>query len=403
MSLDQNKTSDSLETYKNSPYRLRLRYMLTLLITVLVLEGVMLGHIYPDTDYLFHIQASELMAQGAEVDFPHRLYHYITIAIHALIPWASFYAAGLLTAMIAYAVLAAAMATSLHRQMRGRRPWTAVLLTLALLLTAPILILNLQPPGLYFGYQHPFTYHNPTSTLMRPLALITFLYAASALVPPVATWGQVAVAAVLSVLLNNAKPNYSLALLPVAGLISAYRLVRRLFVDWKMMAVILGVIIFFLGLQYLTTFDGEGASQGLAFQPFALLQERGFSMPIILAKQGLSIVFPVAILVLYWSSARRDSLLMLAWGCFLAGAFFTLALVELGRRRIHNNFYWSGEITLFLLFFASVHFWLRYMGGRFDLSTRRSQIAMVLWGLHILGGVYWYMAQIMTTPVYNIW
>ena len=87
----------------------------------------------------------------------------------------------------------------------------------------------------------------------------------------------------------------------------------------------------------------------------------------------------------------------------LVGAFYTLALVELGRRRVHNNFYWSGEVTLFILFFASVHFWLRYMGGRFDLSTRKSQIALFLWGLHIAGGIYWYIAQLLTTPVYNIW
>ena len=403
MSLDKSKVSDPLEMYKNSPYRLRLRYMLSLLITVLLLEGAMLGHIYPDTDYLFHIQAAEVMARGAEVDFPHRLYHHTTIVLHSLMPWASFYAAGILTSLIAYGVLAAAIATSLHRQLRGRRPWLAVGLALGLMFTAPILILNLQGSGLYFGYLHPFTYHNPTSTLMRPLALITFLYVAYALVSPVAAWGQIALAAFVSLLLSNAKPNYSLALLPVAGLGMVYRLGRRLFVDLKMMVAILGVITFFLVLQYLTTFNSGGASTGLGIEPFALLQERGFSIPIILINYALSIAFPSAILVLYWPSARRDALLMLAWACFVVGVFYALAVVELGTRRTDNNFYWSGEITLFLLFFASIHFWLRQMGGRFDLSARRAQIAMVVWGLHIVSGFYWYVVQLLTTPVYNAW
>ena len=50
MTFEQNKVSHSLETYKNSPYRLRRVYLLALLIIVLVVEGSMLIHIYPDTD-----------------------------------------------------------------------------------------------------------------------------------------------------------------------------------------------------------------------------------------------------------------------------------------------------------------------------------------------------------------
>ncbi len=400
---DTTKPQEAMMAYKNSPYRLRLRYMLVLLITVVVLEGVMVAHIYPDTDYLFHIQAAEAISKGVEVDFPHRLFHYITITIHAVIPWASFYAAGLLTALIAYSVLAAALAISFHRQLRGRRPWIAVGLALGLMLTAPILLLNPQGQGLYYGYLHPFTYHNPTSTLMRPLALIVFLYVACALLPPVATWGQIAAAAMVTILLSNAKPNYSLALLPVAGLLALYRLTRRLFIDLKILAVILGVIVFFLVIQYMATFNSGGASIGLAVRPLFLLHLRGFSLAAIVVKQALSVVFPLVVLGLYWPLARRDSMLMLAWGIFIVGAFYALCLVELGSRLTDNNFYWSGEITLFLLFFASVHFWLRQMGGRFDLSSRRAQLTLIFWGLHIVSGVYWYAAQLLTTPVYNAW
>jgi hypothetical protein len=180
-------------------------------------------------------------------------------------------------------------------------------------------------------------------------------------------------------------------------------LVRRWFVDLKVLVAVFGVLTFFLVFQYVTTFNTGGASQGLGIQPFVLLQHRGISLPTILIRQAFSIVFPVALLVLYWSSARRDTLLMLAWGCFVLGAFYALAVVELGERFKDNNFYWSGEITLFLLFFASVHFWLRQMGGRFDLSTRRARIAMLLWGLHIASGVIWYLVQLLTTPVYNAW
>ena len=96
-------------------------------------------------------------------------------------------------------------------------------------------------------------------------------------------------------------------------------------------------------------------------------------------------------------------MLMLAWACFVLGAFYALCVVELGARMKDMNFYWSGEVTLFLLFFASLHFWLRQMGGRFDLSTRRAQIALFVWGLHVISGVYWYVVQLATTPVYNAW
>lgn len=371
-------------------YHVPLRIMLVLLLIVIVKETTAIYNIFDVSDYPTHIEVAEKMAAGGPPGWPHWLYEGLTIVIKSFIPGPTYRSAGILVALLATTVLAGVLATSLHRQMGGRYPWIAILLALALMVSAPILLISF-PSGAYFGYQYPYTYHNPTVTLMRPLAVIIFLYVAYTCVPPVAGWGQILMAAGIAVLLGTAKPNYSLALIPIGALMGAYRLVRRYFIDLKMLGMILGILGLVLALQLLTFVEVTSVGGGFSFKPFeVLLTYRGLTVGEIIVKQALSIVFPLVMLILYWSAARRDALLMLAWGGFLIGWFSALCLVENGRAA-DNNFYWSGEVTLFILFFASVHFWLRQMGGRFDLSKRREQLIMVIWVLHLISGVLRYM------------
>jgi hypothetical protein len=165
-----------------------------------------------------------------------------------------------------------------------------------------------------------------------------------------------------------------------------------------MLLAIIGMMLLLLGAQYFSTFNTGGASTGVAVKPFAFLMRRGFGVPEILAKHFLSIVFPVAVLTLYWNKARRDAFIGLAWVVFLFGTSFELLVVELGDRVDHGNFYWTGEITLFVLFFASLHFWLRAMEGRLDFKSPRARIVWVIGALHLLSGMLWYWLHYSLLP-----
>jgi hypothetical protein len=386
------------EKYENNRYRLRLGApLLFLLIIVILKESTAIYNIFDVSDYPTHIQVAESMVAGGPQIWPHWLYEALTIVIKSMMPGPTYRSAGLLVALLAASVLACVLATSLYRQMRGRYPWMAVLLALALMVSAPILLITF-PSGAYFGYQYPYTYHNPSVAVMRPLAVIIFLYMVYAYVPPVARWGQIFMAAGLAFLLANAKPNYSIVLIPIAGLLSAYRLVRRRFVDLKMQSVILAMLGLVLVFQLVTFVDVTSPGGGFSFRPLEiLLLYRNLTVGEIIIKQALSIAFPLAVLILYWRTAQHDTMLMLAWICSIVGTFYALCFVEVGRAA-DNNFYWSGEVTLFILFFASVHFWVRQMGGRFDLSKRPAQIVMVIWALHIISGVLryiWHLSHVL--------
>jgi hypothetical protein len=78
-----------------------------------------------------------------------------------------------------------------------------------------------------------------------------------------------------------------------------------------------------------------------------------------LAMQFLySIAFPLAVLAFYWSRARRDAELMLAWAAFLVASFYMYMLAEKAHA-LAGNFAWSGYAAAFILFVATVLFWLR--------------------------------------------
>lgn len=390
--ISSSKSDQKALMTKNSPYRLPPRVTLILINGIVLMYLFLMLNLVTTSDYAYHIEASAAIREGVEVDFPHRLYHYITIVIEAILPGENFKAAGVFTALLSYIILAVVVATSFHRQLRGRHPWQAVALTVALIVTGPMLIFNVFSGTFQqsFIYLHPISYHNPTTTLTRPLALIVFLYGASALLPPVVAWGQVVLAAVITFLLGNAKPSFNLAFVPATFVMLFYRFRKKRFVDYRMFAAIIGVMLLLLAAQYLLTFNTGGASTGVAIEPFAFLMRRGFAIPDILLKHLLSFVLPLTILVLYWTEARTDGPMGLAWVTFLFGLFLELMVIELGDRVDHGNFYWTGEITLFILIFASIHFWLRAMGGKLNFTERRAQIVWGVWGLHLMSGVYWY-------------
>jgi hypothetical protein len=113
----------------------------------------------------------------------------------------------------------------------------------------------------------------------------------------------------------------------------------------------------------------------------------------LLPKFFLSILFPLAVTILFFRSAIADMRMRLAWIGAALGAFCFYFLIERGRDlTFHGNFGWSGIITFFVLFFASLAFLLE----QWRLQPREARVqwrlilSTAIFGLHTISGLLWY-------------
>src|SRR5690606_15061919 len=92
-----------------------------------------------------------------------------------------------------------------------------VVLTVSLMLVSAVTVLTWTQHNLYRGYHLPNTYHSPTMAVLRPLALLLFLYVVGVFSSKPYFQTRVALlsAMVLTVLTSTAKPNYTISMLPV--------------------------------------------------------------------------------------------------------------------------------------------------------------------------------------------
>jgi hypothetical protein len=174
-------------------------------------------------------------------------------------------------------------------------------------------------------------------------------------------------------------------------LIAALRMVRRQPVDWLLLIVgLLGPSLIMLGAQYLIAFTNpDGSSIGFEFGKLFWFYVPS-SLRLLLMFLG-SVAFPAALYVLYFNKARRDTYLNLCWLLFLLGVVISYSFYEDGPRLEHGNFLWTSYITLFVLMFASLRFFINEaLPRRMRASGLNWRLALVLviLGLHTVSAVH---------------
>ncbi|MCA9904323.1 MAG: hypothetical protein KC547_10730, partial [Anaerolineae bacterium] len=140
---------------------------------------------------VFTIETTETWDQGWHIDYaaqwyytgwppeviPHVGYHLLLMGLKNIARGVEFRDLAILVMISVYActglmtyryLLAGGWGVS-----AGRR-WRAAGLSAALHVVGPIMLLTLLNQNMYFGYVTPHTYHNPTSILLKPLALLLF-------------------------------------------------------------------------------------------------------------------------------------------------------------------------------------------------------------------------------------
>jgi hypothetical protein len=343
----------------------------------------------PHTDFRFHVRLARQLTEGAPLTVPHPLFHWLTIAVHALAPGMGFAAAGFAIALLGQVALLVLLDLRLVRSLARpsvRAYVVAVVVTLALCFVGPLNTLTPAPREFYFGYVFPNTFHNPTNLLLRPLALGLFGLCVTLVAgrPRAATLGGALALTVASAL---AKPSHLICLLPalvvvalLAGLGEAWPRLGRI-----ALGVILPAVAILAWQAWLTWMSGTMEPASVVWAPLEVVFSlTARNVPLLALKVLLSIVFPLVVLAVYGGQARRDPSLRLAWISFLFGLVYAYGLAETESRFNNGNFLWSAQITLFLVFVASAEFLLRRAPRA---ETWRWAACAVAFALHLASGL----------------
>lgn len=355
-------------------------------------------------DYPLHLEFVKNFYDGNGELVSYPLFHLAVAGVYSVLPKRPFLEtykqAGLIIGMGLYLFTAVVLYRAYARPGLGIQPKynhaaRAIVVTLLLLLVAPVSLFSIPEGHLYWGYFLSNIHMNPTLTALKPFALLLFVYAVGVFSngahfkTPLA----VGLAAILTLLATLAKPNFTLIMLPVITLVGAYRLWRGQTVNWRLL--IAGLIVpatLILIVQYMVLRNSPFEGGAMVFRPFAVEAEHGVQN--VALKFLLSILFPLTVYIVY-KAARRDTMLNLAWLIFIAGAFVSYCFVE-ENRVADGNFIWSGQIAVTVLFAASMLFWLRQINDKKRGFTPATMVCMLTLALHGVSGVFWYYADMVS-------
>ena len=131
---------------------------------------------------------------------------------------------------------------------------------------------------------------------------------------------------------------------------------------------------------------------GILFAPLLVYAKLSNQL---LLKFVLTILFPLSVLMLYWKEAIRDRYYNIGLLLFAVGAIQSYLLAEDGLRMFAGNFFWSGQLGLFLWFVVSMRFVLKKIFSNTPQPRQSMKLAAIYaaFTLHVVSGLVWYAAE----------
>jgi len=350
-------------------------------------------------DYIPHLKwASDIEQQGALI-LPHPLYHLLVIGVRHLL------SIGFVDASTIVVVLSIfALAVLNFRILKSCCSLkTALLLSFCLLVVTPIQLLYFTDQHLYFGYIGITLYHSPTMLLLKPLSVIVFCCALKAADDPSQnTLKSGLLFAIALFLCGISKPSFLMVVLPafVMFLLVIQQLKPMLKRPFIYCAFFLPIFSL-LSLQFIQTYLQQNLSQGtgheeshIVIMPFETMSHySGF----LIAKFFLSIAFPLAVFCCYPKASVKDKPMVFSLLCLLVGVILTYVFAESGYRMYSGNFWWSGQIGLYLIFLFSLMFLLRNrlvligtMSGKIKFY-----LCMLMFFFHTVFGLFFFKQELL--------
>lgn len=378
------------------------RYDAVGLIAAFGMTALIYGYLISQTvqttdDYWVHLNFAAILQESGTTPLPHFLFQALVVTLAGVIPGGNLTVAGVFVGTVAYASITALAYVLLRQALGQTKGWLRASLLAGLALAICVMdVAGLPVPG-YDNYTYRLAYislqplHNPTYPLVRPFALLQFIYFVrafrddrerTALFP----------ATLIGLLALLAKPSYLIALIPVAGLAAIWRLGRGQAINWPLLGATVGAGIPPLGWLYYYNYASPTGDAGIRLAPFAVYVH--FAPEPWYAWLGpfmlLSVAFPLWVYAADFAVARRNGALNLAWLTLIVAQGYYLLLTE--GVPSAGNFRWGAQIALFILCATSLVFFAQRV--REAGWNRRFRIGAALFAWHVLSGVYAYAAYL---------
>lgn len=359
--------------------------------------GRILRRMTESGDYPAHIRFAQDIAQTGRITIPHFGYELGVLAAHAVRPDAGWASAAFLVSLAGQLAAVLLLARWAAASVPDSRPWlraaAALLLPVVLLIVQPAL-----PPGpmardpWLIGYFPPNQFHNPTTLLSKPLALALVGFGVAAAFGARPLPGRIAACAALVVASGLVKPSFLMAFLPAVGVAALWNWRRA---RWN--AIVFGLAVpavLLLSAQFLLRYRLQAADGvSIVLDPLMVIGLYGPTDPFTLAaKLVASVLFPLAVTVLFVRGAVRDHGMVLAWATLAVGVSYGYLLAEAGGKASAGDFLWSGQLAVFLLFAVSAMFLLRQVSAAPAHAWRVGAIAkaglcVLILTWHVTSGV----------------
>lgn len=273
---------------------------------------------------------------------------------------------------------------------------SAYFVAFGLSIAAPLFFLAPLDGKYYLGYITPSSlYIIPTQVLLKLPSLALFLLTPTFFSERHFSGGKnleyLLCVGGLVILSGLAKPNWLLVMLPALIITATSFYCRRRYVNWTALLVIFLCSIILLSWQYYFKFTDPLSpvykSQILITSPFEVWL---FFSDYIFIKLLLSLIFPIAVALLFWHDAKKDFLLLQGWLLLLIGLTYTSFFAESGEAKFAGNFFWCGYIACFMLFVSSASFIFQNWPVFYKSSKRKATAALFVFGLHVICGLIYY-------------
>lgn len=296
---------------------------------------------------------------------------------------------------------------------RGWIPLLVTVLVFALFFVSMLYGVGFEIPGIWRRYRGVFSpnpYHNATYLATRPFTIVTFFIFVRVLKDYEEQFKlrDVLLFGVFLFFSTITKPSFTFILVPAAGLILLYRLLRKRFENFRN--------TLFLGLSFIPTFCAllyqffgvfgpvEGEEKGIGF---GLGKAWSYHCDNIPAAILLGLAFPLAVLFLNFRDLKKNGVFRLAWQITAVSLFEILFLFEKGFRVGHLNFSWGYMHGMFFAFVASAYLLFQktfiIKGAETDAgepSTKKGLRILLLagqwavFGLHLLLGLLYFKTML---------
>jgi len=357
------------------------------------------------SDYDGHHKFIREMLERKTVVLPHFLFHAITATVYKLKVSMGLASASTIVASAAY--LFTLLAVYIHLScfvLSESFCWKifVTIISVCVVIAAPVALLVVLDGHMYLGYIGISTYHNPTMTLLKPLALVHFIMTVKMMGSRQANAIHVIGLFIVSILVALAKPNYTLVMLPVVLIYVAYICLTRHRANAA--AMVLSVVapsIAVLACQFLLFFSDNK----IQFAPFVVPAALS---SMLFPKFILSMAFPLSVSLLYPKKVMNDMYMKAAWAIFMFGIAQMYLFAESGKRMFHGNFFWSGQIALFILFVATTRFIIREQIIHNKLAVKQARkcidlrllFSWIIFTSHAIFGVLWFYFDSLGPRVY---